>query len=232
MSRDDALADRVREVMHDLPRKQGRLARAVHLKGVFASWTKDTAAESLVSAVRAQVPTRGNGQVWYLDDENHRPADLDLSQLSRGRTAAVLPIWAQRAQGQLLEELFDPASYGWSSVIFITEDLGATVGEHVDNEDVYTIQLCGSKHWVIDPPDLDWLRARALAGELARLNPSESWVRNRREVVPFRCPREFRVDAGDLLAMPAFSLHEVRALGPRATIAFNVSICQEQDWTA
>jgi ribosomal protein L16 Arg81 hydroxylase len=121
-------------------------------------------------------------------------------------------------------------AHGWSSVIFMTDEVGATVGEHVDNEDVYTVQLYGSKRWTVDPPDLDWLRARVLGGELARLNPSESWVRNRPASVAFQRPTEYLVDPGDLLAMPAFCLHEVIALGPMETAAFNISICQEQDW--
>lgn len=220
------IEQRVTEILAALPLAEGRLREVVHIPGVFQRWTERTPSGQLARAIKARHPTRGNGPVWYIDDENHN-SGAPHNQFAR---TLPLPNWACKVQHMLLSQLWHANAWGWSSVVFYCESTGASVGEHVDNEDVYTVQLSGTKLWWIDPPDLSWLTENVVLGRLARWNASESWVRNGGDPIPFRNPRTIRLAPGDMLAMPAFCLHKVQAEGEGHNISFNASICQEQDW--
>ena len=218
-------------VIGQLPLGPGGLTAVMHHAGAFSGQLNPEDLPEMFDAIRRAGPTQGNGPVWYLDDEHHGTGEFSEESFY-AEVALPLPGWAQRLQRHMLSRLCVDSMYGWSAVLFWASTAGATVNEHVDNEDVYTVQLCGEKRWLIDRPSLSRLSGLVAEGAMARLNPSESWVRNQPAPVEFDDPLDITMRPGDFLAMPALSLHHVETITTGPNVSFNVSICQEKDWAA
>lgn len=222
--------------------EDGLLGAPVHIPGLFAPEARAFQPEAFAQRIAEQRrvalahPALGYGNVWYqgetsyhawFEDEVERIGERSPQSFA-ATTTLPLPAWAIAAQERLLERLYRGA-FGWSVELFWTDAAGASIGAHADNDDVYTVQVLGRKHWRVDPVNLPRLRALEAAGVLQREGPHDAWHAPPDADPAFLSPLDVVLEPGDLFAIPAFALHRVEALAdnPRS-LAFNASICQEQ----
>lgn len=171
--------------------------------------------------------TQGYGNVWYSVDQHLDEGSWDSAK----KASPALPEWAQEVQRRLLAALYWPEAYGWAAEFFWSVEAQASLGVHIDNDDVYTVQLYGRKKWLIDPVNLEWLEQLSNSGAIWREGPWEAWISSGDEPLRFTSPTTIELGPGDVLALPTFALHHVVTADDGPSLSFNTSICQEQVWT-
>jgi ribosomal protein L16 Arg81 hydroxylase len=108
-------------------------------------------------------------------------------------------------------------------MFFATEN-GATGGKHIDADEVYTVQLYGSKVWLVDPVSADWLLSGIRSGVIEAA-PSTQWLPTG---TGFVAPTRFVMEPGDFLATPAFCLHEVTTASEGHNLSFAGSLGRDE----
>lgn len=165
--------------------------------------------------------------VFFQEHENEK---LPSKEIFMKNVDIPLPIWAKEFQYHLLSELYTENSCGWCLDLFVSSGKDVSLGTHIDNDDVYTVQLYGTKHWILDAPDLYRLKKLIYAQLIKRLSSSETWVNNTNQPLDFIDPTIIIMQPGDFLAIPAFALHKVTTLTEGYNLSFNVGIRQEYYW--
>jgi Cupin superfamily protein len=222
-----SIDDRLALALEQLELVNGILRTPLYIEGLFA----DLAASFNPADFRFDegTLTQGYGNVWY-QVEQLLEKELPSRDTFLRRAQLPLPEWAKEIQLTLLLRLCQPDAYGWAAELFWSQDENATLGIHVDNDDVYTVQLHGVKHWQVDPIRLDWLKQEIEAKRIFREGPWEAWNGLEPQTLKFFNSARFVMRPGDFLALPAFALHQVHAVTGGCNLSFNASICQEQAW--
>jgi hypothetical protein len=244
-----ALAERVRALVARLDLGPDGLRAPVHIPGAFADLVAGfdiDAFEAEATASHRLTMARTDGYVgdtmvmyqgdtsyhaWF-DEDRDRVAARHNDPRAWAATATLpLPKWALAVQEALVLQLFDRSAFGWSTEMFYSFQPSASMGLHADNDDVFTVQLFGAKHWLVGPVDLGDLHRHEIAGHLHRAGPEDTWHFDPGKAPTLPAPWHVTVRAGDFLATPAFALHHVTAAAdPARSVAFNVSLCREEVW--
>ena len=216
-----------------LPAMVGRggdvLERPVHLPGVFRELVKGLSHEDFEERFRVEAATQGYGNVWYQSFEGTGTLD-PTPRLVRACTLP-LPDVLVETLADILHLFHHQAASAYQLELFWSTDPFATLSAHVDNDEVFTIQVFGRKLWKIDPVDLDWLCHETAVGRLKREGPWEAWIAdNSRPTLEFARPAVVEMNPGDFLALPPFCLHQVWAISDGCNVSANASVCQEQVW--
>jgi hypothetical protein len=162
--------------------------------------------------------------------EEHENEKLPSKEFFMKNIDIPLPAWAKEFQYYVLSQVYADSSCGWSLDLFVSSGKNVSLGTHIDNDDVYTVQLYGTKHWIVDMPDLYRLKKLIDAQLIKRLSSSETWVNNTKQSLDFIDPTIVIMQPGDFLAIPAFALHKVTTLTEEYNLSFNVGIRREYYW--
>lgn len=212
-------------VLAELPKP---LDKTFYFSDLFAQQVADFQQEKFAEKLDLHVLETIGNEMWLLYDE-HENEPVPTRDAFFNNYKLPLPRWVQEVQFQILNQT-PQGKDGWNLDMFWAKKAGRSLGAHYDNDDVYTIQLLGSKHWRIDPPSMFRLRDAIDTGVLRRLASSESWVLNPGQEISFRDSMRIVMRPGDFLAMPAFALHHVITHGDGPNLSLNVGIRCESMW--
>lgn len=243
----ELLAPRVERLLDHLDLGQHGLRAPCHLPGLFADLAADFNCDAFAARAARDgrmAPGRSDGYgeaVFYQGDGSyHAWFEGDAERVEQRRagpetwastSTLPLPQWALLVQQLLLTRLYRPGEFGWSTELFFSQQPCASIGAHFDNDDVFTVQLYGIKHWEVDPVDRAWLRDLEQAGAVSRDGPQSAWHFAANRLPEPRAPLRIALAPGDFVAVPAFALHRVTAAdAPPRSVSFNVSICREEHW--
>jgi hypothetical protein len=202
----------------------------LHVPGAFAALARRFDAAEFGTAFVLTAATQGYGNVWYQEefldsvyscDERSRELPLPLSRAVKAEL------------NQLMGHFKSDTDEHWQMELFWSEDRNATLGPHLDNDEVFTIQLIGTKKWMIDRVDLERLRVYCELGTVIREGPHEAWVpTSPDQPLGFVDPKIIWMEAGDVMCLPAFCLHQVWARDSGLCLSANVSARREKEWQA
>jgi len=125
-------------------------------------------------------------RVFFVEHENEELPSLETFMNS---IEIPLPFWAKEFQYYLLSQVYNDTKCGWSLDFFISFGENVSLGSHIDNDDVYTVQLYGTKHWILDAPDLYRVKVLMDNQLIKQLPSSETWVNNTNQSLDFRLNR-------------------------------------------
>ena len=245
-----AIVRRVDELLERLGLPRDVIDEPLHVPGAFAdlaagfdvrAFEERAFGDGRLAPGRHDLPAASGG-VYYQGETSYHAWFDDEREAVRERAPASfaattrlpLPRWALDVQQQLLVRLYQPGRFGWSTELFYSRERAASMGAHADNDDVFTVQLAGTRTWTIAPRSLEAIDALLAEGAVVRDGPESAWhfVPERRR--PLTTGRRFTLAPGDLLVTPAFALHHVVGDGDDdgRSLAFNVSVCREEVWEA
>lgn len=171
-----------------------------------------------------------NRQVWWIGERFDSPVRPEEIPASPDQSTLPLPVGVLEALVVILEEIVIPEATAAGREVFCTRADGDSLVVHVDPEDVYTVQLHGTRVWTIDPPDLDLLHCREREGLLSRQHTGSFWIPVDNAHVPWVEPRTVVMRPGDFLAVPAFTQHHVVGCGTGPSISVNAFVEREDVW--
>ena len=166
-------------------------------------------------------------KVFFAEYENEKLPSLETFINS---IEIPLPFWAKEFQYYLLSQVYNDIKCGWSLDFFVSSGKNISLGSHIDNDDVYTVQLYGTKYWILDAPDLYRVKGLMDNQLIKQIPSSETWVSNTNQPLDFIDPTIIIMKPGDFLAIPAYALHKVTTLTEKCNLSFNVGIRQEDYW--
>lgn len=166
---------------------------------------------------------RGGVSLLYTEDDTGLPPTIQALE----SWPAPVPPQLRASLFGILDGLFSGWTGGWSVDLFWSEGGGASIGPHVDNDDVFSVQLLGRKMWKVKPRDFDDLTQLVALGIAVRTPPSETWYLDSDSKFD---GETFVLRPGDLIAVPAFAVHCVTAIDEGPALSVNVSIRQERLW--
>lgn len=216
----------------DIPSIVRPIRTALHYRGLFSELVSNYFDfPSFRNLIKPEAFHSDNGTVWSMFIENidmKLPCELDFQD------KADLPIDSNlKIALYLLASKIIIGKANWNVGIFWSRGKMATLGNHFDDDEVYTIQLCGSKEWILDCQDIE--RLNSLIGfkmvkpisSPETFSSSETWVKaHGHDELTFRNPTAFVVKPGDLLVTPAYALHNVRSLSCNS-VSLNIGICRK-----
>lgn len=208
-----------------------RLEKYHYIPGIFENLVSGFSIEDFLSTAPLEKIFKYENSldigVFFQEHENEQLSSKEFFMKSLD---IPLPAWAKELQYHLLSRLYAEGSCGYSLDLFVSSGKNKSLGTHIDNDDVYTVQLYGAKHWILDSPDLHRLKRLIDAQLVKRLSPSETWVSNTNTSLEFGESISIIMKPGDFLATPAFALHKVTTLTDGYNLSFNVGIRHEHYW--
>ena len=207
------------------------LSRYCYIHGLLKNFVSDFKLQDFLSLASSEklFKYEDNKDIGVFFEE-HDNEKIPSKEVFMKNVDIPLPVWAKEFQYDLLSQVYADSSCGWSLDLFVSSGKNVSLGTHIDNDDVYTVQLYGTKHWILDMPDLYRLKKLIDAQLIKRLSSSETWVNNTKQSLDFIDPTIIIMQPGDFLAIPAFALHKVTTLTEEYNLSFNVGIRREYYW--
>lgn len=228
MANEQYIMNKLSQALDTLDTTDNILTRIFYVPKLFRNLVKSFDIDHFERQIISLDPTTIHDSIVFLGEEYHQQRLLPASRFFK-TSKLPLPYWAKYIQYHILSRMYHESAFGWGIELFWSPRRNASLGEHFDNDDVYTIQIYGTKRWVIDPPDLDRLTRLDKKGKISRQGPYDAWVRNnKKKPVRFLKPNVIIMNPGDFLAVPCFSLHKVTTHTLGRNLSINASVCQEQ----
>jgi hypothetical protein len=213
----------------NIPTIEGPIKSSLHCPGLFSGLvTAHFDFDSFRKSVKPGVFHSDNGSVWSRFIEN---IDRKLPREAVFLDELELPITLNIKYAiYLLASKIITEKANWNVGIFWSRGEMATLGNHFDDDEVYTIQLHGNKEWIVDHQDIEYLCSLVTRGIVKPISSpetftsSETWIKAHKEIIlAFKSPQSFLVAPGDLLITPSYTLHNVRSLSTNS-VSINIGI--------
>ena len=175
-----------------------------------------------------------NKTVWTRYKEN---INIGLSSKKEFSDNLDLPLTSN-----LKSLLFEIASavinepINWNVGLFWSEEKGASLGSHFDDDEVYTIQIFGEKEWIADNSNiayLTYLISKKLVKPISlesNFSSSETWVKTSKGELYFKKPVKIVMKPGDFLIMPSYALHNATTISEMENLSINIGVSRRNSY--